>query len=110
MVLTVPVLATQTQRIGRIKTPSRRQLQGVTGFADQVAYMDKLVGRIVDHLDVLGLRDNTLVIVCGDNGTDTPIVSEMADGSSIAGAKGLTTDGGTRVPLIMVPGTISSGL
>lgn len=37
-------------------------------FADMVSYMSKLVGLLVDRLDELGLRDNTLVIFVGDNG------------------------------------------
>ncbi len=75
-------------------------------FGDMVSYMDKIVGKIVDKLEELNLRENTLVIFTGDNGTDLPIVSVM-DGQKIAGAKKKTTDGGTRVPLIVnMPGTI----
>ncbi len=68
-------------------------------FADMVTYMDKIVGRILSNLDEAGVRDNTLVLFTGDNGTDEPIVSTM-NGREVAGAKGKTTDGGTRVPLI----------
>lgn len=68
-------------------------------FGDMVTYMDKQVGRILDQLDRLGVRENTLVLFTGDNGTDEPVVS-MLDGRKVAGAKGKTTDGGTHVPLI----------
>jgi arylsulfatase A len=68
-------------------------------FGDMVAYMDKQVGRILEQLDRSGLRENTLVLFTGDNGTDEPVVSMMR-GREVAGAKGQTTDGGTRVPLI----------
>ncbi len=68
-------------------------------FGDMVAYMDKQVGRILDQLDQVGVRDNTLVLFTGDNGTDVPVVSMMR-GREVAGAKGTMTDGGTRVPLI----------
>ncbi|NND98531.1 MAG: sulfatase-like hydrolase/transferase [Pirellulaceae bacterium] len=68
-------------------------------FGDMVTYMDKTVGRILDQLDQSGVRDNTLVLFTGDNGTDTPVVSMMGD-IAVAGQKGQTTDGGTRVPLI----------
>jgi arylsulfatase A len=68
-------------------------------FGDMVAYMDKQVGRILEQLDRCGLRDNTLVLFTGDNGTDEPVVSMMR-GREVAGAKGKTTDGGTHVPLI----------
>ena len=65
-----------------------------------VAYMDKIVGRIVRKLDELGLRENTLVLFTGDNGTPKGITSAMRDGRRIKGGKGLTTDAGTHVALI----------
>jgi len=68
-------------------------------FADMVAYMDKIIGRIVRKLDELGLRENTLVLFTGDNGTDKSIKSKLAD-RVIQGGKGDTTDAGTHVPLI----------
>lgn len=70
-------------------------------FGDMVAYTDKIVGRIVAKLEELGVADNTIILFTGDNGTDKPIVTEMQDGSTIAGNKGSTTDGGTHVPLIV---------
>lgn len=78
-------------------------------FEDMVAYMDKIVGNINDKLEELGIKDNTLVIFTGDNGTDVPIVS-MLNGREVAGAKGQSIDGGTRVPLIAQwPGKIPVG-
>lgn len=68
-------------------------------FGDMVNYMDKQVGRILDQLDKVGVRENTLVLFTGDNGTDKPVVSTMR-GREVAGDKGSTKDGGTRVPLI----------
>jgi len=69
-------------------------------FADMVAYTDKVVGRIEAKLEDLGLRENTLLIFTGDNGTDKPIVTNTTFGK-VAGAKGSMTDGGTRVPCIV---------
>jgi arylsulfatase A len=77
-----------------------RTAQNVKYFADMVAYMDKVVGRIVRKVDELGLRDNTLILFTGDNGTSVKIVSEMVGGRTIHGGKGHTTDAGTHVPLI----------
>lgn len=78
-------------------------------FGDMVTYMDKIVGKLIDKLDELGLRENTLVLFTGDNGTDKPIVSTM-NGRKVAGRKSRMTDGGTRVPLIATwPGVISRG-
>ena len=78
-------------------------------FGDMVRYMDKMVGKILKKLDDEGLRENTLVVFVGDNGTDTPVVS-MMNGRKVAGAKGKMHDGGNRVPCIASwPGTIPAG-
>ncbi|MFO7724383.1 MAG: sulfatase-like hydrolase/transferase [Oceanipulchritudo sp.] len=78
-------------------------------FDDMAAYMDKMVGKIETALDDLGLRENTLILFTGDNGTDQPVVSKFK-GRPVAGGKGRTTDAGTRVPFIANwPGRISAG-
>lgn len=68
-------------------------------FRDMVQYADKLVGKIVNKLDSLGLRKNTLVIFTGDNGTDKPIKTNWS-GQVIAGGKGSVANRGSRVPFI----------
>ena len=77
-----------------------RKLSNKKYYVDMVAYMDKIIGRIVRKLDELGLRENTLLLFTGDNGTLRGITSEVKDGSFINGGKGLTTDAGTHVALI----------
>ena len=78
-------------------------------FKDNVAYMDKIVGRIVRKLERLGLRENTLLIFMGDNGTHRMIRSQLGE-RRVRGAKGQTTDAGTHVPMIANwPGTIKPG-
>ncbi len=78
-------------------------------FADMVAYTDKDVGKIVAKLDDLGLREKTLVVFTGDNGTDKPIVTRTTFGQ-VAGAKGSMTDGGNHVPCIASwPGEVTPG-
>jgi len=69
-------------------------------FGDMVSYMDFSIGRIVNKIDQLGLRENTIILFIGDNGTDKPIVS-MMDNIAVEGGKGKTTDNGTHVPLIV---------
>jgi len=69
-------------------------------FRDMVAYADKAVGQIVSQLGKSGVRDNTLIIFTGDNGTDTPIVTTW-NGKKVLGGKGTMSDTGTRVPLIV---------
>jgi arylsulfatase A len=79
-------------------------------FADMVAYCDKMVGKVVNKLEALGLRENTLILFTGDNGTGMGVTTRMKDGSTIAGGKGKPTDAGMRVPLIASwPGKSSGG-
>ncbi len=89
---------------------SRRHVSDPAYFADMVAYMDKLVGRIVANLDRLGLRRRTLVLFYSDNGTHRMISSQLGN-RTIQGGKGKTTDAGTRVPMIASwPGTVPAGV
>ena len=88
-----------------------RYARSTENFAGMVAYTDKIVGRIVQKLDELNLRENTLVIFTGDNGAHPSIESRMSDGRVISGAKGQPTDAGTRVPFIANrPGAIPAGV
>ncbi|WP_153557333.1 sulfatase-like hydrolase/transferase [Roseimaritima sediminicola] len=78
-------------------------------FVDMVAYTDKMVGKLVDSLEELGLRENTLIIFTGDNGTYRGIPS-ILDGKPYVGGKGSTRDNGTHVPLIVNwPGRVAPG-
>ena len=79
-------------------------------FSDMIAYMDKLVGKIVDKLEEDGLREKTLVVVMGDNGTKEPFTHVLPDGYEYPGGKGGTKDNGLHVPLILsMPGTVPRG-
>jgi arylsulfatase A len=78
-------------------------------FADMVAYMDKLIGRIVDKTVQLGIAERTLILVTGDNGTHSSLKSNMGD-KVIVGGKGKPTDAGTHVALFgYQPGTVPTG-
>lgn len=68
-------------------------------YPEMVAYMDKMVGRLVAKLEQLGLRENTLILFLGDNGTDVDVVSRFR-GQPYRGGKGTQTVRGTHVPLI----------
>jgi arylsulfatase A len=69
-------------------------------FADMTAYMDKMIGRVVAKLAELGLREHTLVLFLGDNGTHKTVTSRFRGGEFVGG-KTLTTHRGTHVPLIV---------
>ena len=76
-------------------------------FKDMVQYTDKLVGKIVAKLEKLGLRENTMIIFTGDNGTDKPIKTNC-NGELVTGGKGVAGNTGTRVPLVINwPGKIA---
>jgi arylsulfatase A len=71
----------------------------VKHFADMTAYMDKMIGRLDAKLGELGIRDNTLLIFLGDNGTHSSVTSRF-DGADYQGGKGTTTAHGHHVPMI----------
>jgi len=78
-------------------------------FRDMVEYTDKLVGKVIAKLDTLGLRDNTLILFLGDNGTGKGTRSMMGS-RLVIGGKGLTTDAGMHVPLVANwPGHVVAG-
>lgn len=93
------------------KSPGSQSYKGdAQYFGDMVHQMDKMVGRIIAKLDEHQLRNNTLVIFTGDNGTDKPVVTSLK-GKKIPGGKGQMNDNGTRVPLIVnYPGEVQSGV
>ena len=81
-------------------------------FADNVTYMDKLVGNLIHTLDSLKLRDNTLVVFFGDNGTSSPwCFNSPVNGKKLSGKKGEMKECGSLVPMIANwPGKIASGV
>ncbi len=88
---------------------SRKSKDKQKNFEDMVAYMDHLIGDIVKKTEDLGIAENTLIMVTGDNGTNKAITSKLGD-RTIKGGKGLTTDAGTRVAFVSYwPETIKAG-
>ena len=79
---------------------ARKGADAAKNFPDMVTYLDKVVGRLVAHLEKEGLKENTLIVFTGDNGTGKEITSVL-DGREVRGGKGNTTTLGTHVPLIV---------
>lgn len=82
----VPELDERGNKTGR-RTPE--------GFRYNVEYVDHLIGRIVRNLDMLKIRDNTIIMFTCDNGT------------AGYGKAQLTGERGSRVPMIVnCPGIV----
>jgi arylsulfatase A-like enzyme len=71
-------------------------------FATLVEGMDKSLGDIMDHLDTLGVAENTLIFFLGDNGSDAPLggTHTVASSAPLLGKKATHYEGGMRVPFI----------
>jgi arylsulfatase A len=68
--------------------------------------LDSAIGRILDALDDMGLRENTLVIFSSDNGS-----VRQESNQPLRGVKSNTWDGGIREPgLFRWPGKIEAGI
>lgn len=79
-------------------------------YKDMVEYHDKVIGRLIHYLDEQSLREDTLIIYLGDNGSPHDVCSMVHQHNEICGGKGKTNDRGTHVPLICsMPGTIPAG-
>lgn len=89
-------------------------------YGDAVEEIDDYTGRLLDAIDELGLRDNTLVIFTSDNGPWNNMKERLAErhngavawGSSgpLREGKGSTYEGGLRVPCIVRwPGHVPAG-
>ena len=76
-------------------------------YAAMVSYLDEQVGDIVSELKELGLYENTLILFSSDNGptynggSDSAYFESASPFKSEYGwAKGFSTEGGIRVPMI----------
>jgi arylsulfatase A-like enzyme len=97
-----------------IDTPDDRLLNRKPKLGHMIHYMDKLVGRLLDAVDELRIRDNTYVLFMGDNGTHeedfkNPRAGEVNErahtrhtsAGRVNGGKFKLGDAGTHVPLLV---------
>jgi arylsulfatase A-like enzyme len=78
-------------------------------FADMLRYGDRLVGQIVEELERLGLRDNTIVFVASDNGTEHQFHARRSGRVVHGDLYALTEAGGNVVLLANSPRLIPGG-
>ena len=71
-------------------------------YTDNINYMDKLVGKLVKALDSLKMRQNTIIVFVGDNGTAAEGASRATvQGKKLSGKKGDMLECGSLVPWIV---------
>ena len=79
-------------------------------YADKLQQLDTWVGDIMAEMETLGVADNTIVVLMGDNGHFTKYAPQSGFTPMVfRGGKGDTTEGGIRVDaFIRWPGVIGA--
>ena len=86
------------------RTVTRLQRDVLRERYAEITAMDRAIGQLRTHLDTAGVRANTLLWYCGDNGTPEEAVATIP----FRGLKGTVYEGGLRVPgVIEWPAKIS---
>lgn len=80
-------------------------------YAAMVKMVDRQIGDILTLLKELGIEDNTIVFVCGDNGGRGGFGNFFDPNRHFRGQKGTLYEGGLRIPMIVRwPGRIKAGV
>ncbi len=79
--------------------------------AESIAEVDEWIGQVIAEIDKLGIADNTIVMVMGDNGPFMQYVSSSGQADRIyRGGKAQHLEGGVRVnAFIRWPGVLKPG-
>jgi arylsulfatase A-like enzyme len=87
-----------------------KTLNGGT-VAESIVEVDAWIGEIIDEVDNLGIADNTIILVMGDNGPFMQYIGPTGASDRIyRGGKGQHLEGGVRVnAFIRWPGAIDPG-
>ena len=108
--------ATQAVHLPSFAAPEFQGKSQAGPHGDFIFQLDHLVGELMQHLEKLGIADNTLVLLSSDNGPEVTSVVHMRADHAHDGARpwrGMKRDsweGGHRVPLIVRwPGHVKSG-
>ena len=85
------------------ESPRHPDVQSAAAYADEVAFMDVQIGRLLDGLRKLGLERNTLVLLVGDHGEGLDEHLEYQHGY-------FTYETCEQVPLLVrCPGVVPAG-
>ena len=99
-------LPLHTPHVPLVPNSRFEDLTGLGRYADVVAQMDWTVGQVLDALERVGARDNTLVVFTSDNGASmrgipVPNHADHLSNGIWRGGKFQIYEGGHRIPLFM---------
>lgn len=71
-------------------------------YAALITHTDQAIGRLIEYLDEIGIRENTLIIFASDNGgaLQAPL-EELNCNAGLRGRKAILYEGGIKVPFIV---------
>lgn len=93
-----PALSRSNDRIWKMNEEQKKQ--AMSGYLASVRFMDQQVGRLLDALDRLQIRDNTIVVFISDHGYNL--------GEHDCWAKSSLWEGSVRIPMIVSAPTAPS--
>lgn len=92
--------------VAKYESKTKGELHDHAVMAAMIESVDTGVGRIVEHLEELGLTDNTAIVFTSDNGGYGPATSM----DPLKGYKGTYYEGGIREPFFITwPGVVQPG-
>lgn len=109
------------EKFDHTETAGRSLNEGMSAYLGEVYALDVMVGNLLQKLDELGLRENTIVVFSSDNGPamistrglrkgDLRAWNNMGDTGGFRGVKDSPYEGGVRTPfLIRWPGNVPAG-
>lgn len=89
----VPQMALRKQNGNSWKMDNTQKKQTIGAYMASIRFMDQQVGRLMDALDALGLKDNTIVVFISDHGYNL--------GEHDCWSKVSLWEGSIRVPMII---------